>query len=150
MWMIERGEEVKGKRVKRLMRKMGVEEIYEKRGRRGRGEGEGIYGYVLRGVKVERRDQVWSADITYVRMGTGFMYVAAVIDWFSGYVVAWRLSNTLDGSFCVEMREEALRGAGRRSATRTRGCSARRRRSTGCLEGAGVAVSMDGQGQCSG
>jgi putative transposase len=64
----------------------------------------------LRGVKIERPDQVWSTDITYVPMEAGFMYLAAVIDWYSRYVITWRLSNTLDCSFCTEMLEEALRG----------------------------------------
>ena len=77
---------------------------------------------------MERPDQVWSTDITYVPLASGFMYLAAVIDWFSRYVLCWRLSNTLDGSFCLEMLEEALgRGRPLRCSTRTKGCSSRRR-----------------------
>jgi transposase InsO family protein len=95
------------------------------------GKGHRIYPYLLRGVKVVRPDEVWSTDITYVPLASGFMYLAAVIDWFSPYVIAWRLSNPLDGSFCLEMLDEALRGAGLRSSTPTRGCSSRRRRSPG-------------------
>jgi transposase InsO family protein len=73
------------------------------------GTGHKIYPYLLRGVTIQRPDQVWSTDITYVPMVSGFMYLAAVIDWYSRYVIAWRLSNTLDGAFCLEMLEEALR-----------------------------------------
>src|SRR6516225_5491014 len=108
MGLIERGEEVNRKRVQRLMRIMGLEAIYPKPRLSRPAEGHRIYPYLLRGMTVERPDQVWSADITYVPMATGFMYLAAVIDWYSRYVVAWRLSNTLDGSFCLEMLEEAL------------------------------------------
>ena len=72
------------------------------------GRGHKVYPYLLRDVMIERVNQVWSADITYVPLPSGFMYLAATIDWFSRYVVAWRLSNTLDGSFCQEMLEAAL------------------------------------------
>ena len=119
------------KRVQRLMRVMGLEAIYPKPRLSLAGKGHRIYPYLLRGVTVERRDQVWSTDITYVPMPSGFMYLAAVIDWFSRYVIAWRLSNALDGSFCLEMLEEALWGGARRSSTPTKACSSRRRRSPG-------------------
>jgi putative transposase len=95
----EHGEGVNRKRVRRLMRVMGLEAIHPKPRLSLAGKGHRIYPYLLRGVKVVRRDQVWSTDITYVPMPSGFMYLAAVIDWFSRYVIAWRLSNTLDGSF---------------------------------------------------
>ena len=108
-WLTRRGEEVNRKRVQRLMRTMGLEAIYPKPRLSAAGRGHKIYPYLLRGVKIERADQVWSTDITYVPMPSGFMYLAAVIDWYSRYVVAWRLSNTLDGAFCLEMLEEALR-----------------------------------------
>jgi putative transposase len=111
------------------------------------GKGHRIYPYLLRGVTVERRDQVWSTDITYVPMASGFMYLAAVIDWFSRYVIAWRLSNTLDGSFCLEMLEEAL-GGGRPEIFNTdQGVQFTAAAFTGRLESAGVAVSMDGRGR---
>ena len=109
-WLTRQGHLVNRKRVPRLMRTMGLEAISPKPRLSRPGEGHRIYPYLLRGVKVERPDQVWSADITYVPMVSGFMYLAAVIDWYSRYVVAWRLSNTLDGSPCREMLEEALRG----------------------------------------
>src|SRR5688500_19206520 len=131
VWLTEQGEEVNRKRVQRLMRVMGLEAIYPRPRLSLAGKGHRIYPYLLRGVTVERADQVWSTDITYVPLPTGFMYLAAVIDWFSRYVVAWRLSNTLDGSFCLEMLDEALTGAGPRSSTPTKGYSSRRRRSPG-------------------
>ncbi len=110
IWLGEQGEEVNRKRVQRLMRKMGLEAIYPKPNLSVAGRGHKVYPYLLRGVTIERPDQVWSTDITYVPMKQGFMYLAAVIDWYSRYVITWRLSNTLDGWFCVEMLEEALRG----------------------------------------
>ncbi len=103
------GEEVNRKRVQRLMRVMGLEAIYPKPRLSAVATGHQIYPYLLRGVTIERPDQVWSTDITYVPMTSGFMYLTAVIDWYSRYVIAWRLSNTLDGAFCLEMLEEALR-----------------------------------------
>ena len=111
-WLVKQGEEVNRKRVQRLMRVMGLEAIYPKPRPSAGGRGHKVYPYLLRGVSIDRPDQVWSADITYVPMVSGFMYLAAVIDWYSRYVVAWRLSNTLDGSFCLEMLEDAL-GAGK-------------------------------------
>ena len=96
---------------------------------------------------MERPDQVWSADITYVPMATGFMYLAAVIDWFSRYVIAWRLSNMLDGSFCLEMLEEALRGGRPEIFNTDQGVQFTAAAFTGRLESAGVAVSMDGRGR---
>jgi putative transposase len=147
MWLIERGEEVNRKRVQRLMRIMGLEAIYPKPRLSRPGDGHRLYPYLLRGVKVERPDQVWSADITYVPMASGFMYLAAVIDWFSRYVVAWRLSNTRDGSFCLEMLEEALRGGRPEVFNTDQGAQFTAAAFTGCLERAGVAVSMDGRGR---
>src|SRR5690242_21057613 len=109
-WLIGEGEAVNRKRVRRLLRRMGLEAIYPRPKLSAAGRGHRIYPYLLRDVRVERPDQVWSADITYVPLASGFMYLAAVIDWYSRYVIAWRLSNTLDGSFCLEMLEEALGG----------------------------------------
>ena len=146
-WLIEQGEEVNRKRVQRLMRTMGREAIYPKPRLSTAGKGHKIYPYLLRGVKIERADQVWSADITYVPMTAGFLYLAAVIDWYSRYVIAWRLSNTLDGSFCREMLEEALRLGKPEVFNTDQGVQFTAAAFTGCLEGAGVAVSMDGRGR---
>src|SRR4051794_29629331 len=106
--LTRQGEEVNRKRIQRLMRVMGLEAIYPKPRLSVAGRGHKIYPYLLRGVTIARPDQVWSADITYVPLASGFMYLAAVIDWCSRYVIAWRLSNTLDGSFCLDMLDEAL------------------------------------------
>jgi putative transposase len=147
-WLIEQGEAVNRKRVRRLMRVMGLEAIYPKPKLSAAGRGHRIYPYLLRDVRVERPDQVWSTDITYVPLACGFMYLAAIIDWYSRYVVAWRLSNTLDGSFCLEMLEEAL-GRGQPEVFNTdQGVQFTAAAWTGRLESAGVAVSMDGRGRC--
>ena len=115
-WLVRQGEAVNRKRVQRLPRLMGLEAIYPKPRLSVAGRGHRTYPYLLRDANVERADQVWSTDITYVPMASGFMYLAATIDWYSRYVIAWRLSNTLDGSFCLEMLEEAL-GRGRPEAS---------------------------------
>src|SRR3954471_24094675 len=107
-WLIGRGHEVNRKRVRRLMRVMGLEAIYPKPKLSSAGRGHKVYPYLLRGVAIERVDQVWSTDITYIPMPTGFMYLTAVIDWRSRYVLSWRLSNTLDVEFCLEALAEAL------------------------------------------
>jgi putative transposase len=147
VWLNDQGEEVNRKRVQRLMRVMGLEAIYPKPRLSLAGKGHRIYPYLLRGVKVERRDQVWSTDITYVPMPSGFMYLAAVIDWYSRYVIGWRLSNTLDGSFCLEMLEDALRGGKPEVFNTDQGVQFTAAAFTGRLESAGVAVSMDGRGR---
>ena len=147
VWLNEQGEEVNRKRVQRLMRVMGLEAIYPKPRLSLAGKGHRIYPYLLRGVKVERRDQVWSTDITYVPMPSGFMYLAAVIDWYSRYVIAWRLSNTLDGSFCLEMLDEALRAGKPEVFNTDQGVQFTAAAFSGRLESAGVAVSMDGRGR---
>jgi len=147
VWLGQQGEDVNRKRVRRLMRVMGLEAIYPKPRLSLPGQGHRIYPYLLRGVKVERRDQVWSTDITYIPMASGFMYLAAVIDWYSRYVITWRLSNTLDGSFCLEMLEEAL-GSGKPEVFNAdQGVQFTASAFTGRLESAGVSVSMDGRGR---
>ena len=110
-WLVRQGEEVNRKRVQRLMRLMGLEAIYPgPRTTRWRTPEHKVYPYLLRDVPVTRRDQVWSTDVTYIPMRTGYMYLCAVIDWYSRYVLSWRLSNSLDGGFCLEALEAALRG----------------------------------------
>jgi putative transposase len=146
-WLTNQGEEVNRKRVQRLMRVMGLEAVYPKPRLSVAGRGHKVYPYLLRGVKIERPDQVWSTDITYVPMTSGFMYLAAVIDWFSRYVIAWRLSNTLDGSFCLEMLDEALKGGRPEVFNTDQGVQFTAAAFTGRLESAGVAVSMDGRGR---
>jgi putative transposase len=146
-WLTQQGEEVNRKRVQRLMRTMGLEAIYPKPRLSTAGNGYKIYPYLLRDVAIERADQVWSTDITYVPMTSGFMYLAAVIDWYSRYVIAWRLSNTLDGAFCLEMLDEALRSGKPEVFNTDQGVQFTAAAFTGRLELAGVAVSMDGRGR---
>ena len=147
-WLIQQGAAVNRKRVQRLMRLMGLEAIYPKPKLSVVDRDHRIYPYLLRDVAIERVDQVWSTDITYIPLAKGFMYLAAVIDWYSRYVIAWRLSNTLDGSFCLEMLQEAL-GQGKPEVFNTdQGVQFTARAWTQRLESAGVAVSMDGRGRC--
>jgi putative transposase len=143
----DKGEAVNRKRVQRLMRRMGLEAIYP-RPKLSAGRKHKVYPYLLRGVTVGRPDQVWSTDITYVGLPSGFMYLAAVIDWHSRYVLSWELSNTLDGSFCLDALERAL-AAGRPEVFNTdQGTQFTAEAFTGRLLSAGVKVSMDGVGRC--
>jgi putative transposase len=147
-WLQRQGHEVNRKRVQRLMRLMGLEAIYPKPKLSAAGLGHKVFPYLLRDVAIVRVDQVWSTDITYIPLASGFMYLAAVIDWYSRCVIAWRLSNTLDGSFCLEMLDEAL-ALGRPEVFNTdQGVQFTAEAFTSRLVKAGVAVSMDGKGRC--
>jgi len=148
VWLVKQGEEVNRKRVQRLMRLMGLEAIYPKPKLSAAGRGHRIYPYLLRDVRIERCDQVWSTGITYIPLTSGFMYLAATIDWYSRYVIAWRLSNTLDGSFCLDMLEEALSRGKPEVFNTDQGVQFTAQAWTSRLEGAGVQVSMDGRGRC--
>jgi putative transposase len=146
-WLKSQGHGVNRKRVQRLLGLMGLEAIHPRPRRRGDGQPHRVFPYLLRGVVVERPDQVWSADITYLPLSGGFMYLAATIDWFSRLVVAWRLSNTLDGAFCRAMLDEAL-GRGTPEVFNTdQGAQFTAQAWTDRLEGAGIRVSMDGRGR---
>ena len=147
-WLVGRGEAVNRKRVRRLMRVMGLGAIYPKPKLSAGGRGHRIYPYLLRDVRIERPDQVWGTDITYVPLANGFMYLAAALDWFSRYVIAWRLSNTLDGSFCLEVLDEALRRGRPEVFNTDQGVQFTAQAWAERLEAAGVAVSMDGRGRC--
>lgn len=147
-WLVQQGEEVNRKRVQRLMRLMGLEAIYPKPRLSLAGRGQRIYPYLLRNVSIGRSDQVWSSDITYIPLPAGFMYLAAIIDWYSRYVLAWRLSNTLDGWFCLDMLDEALSRGKPEVFNTDQGVQFTAEAWTGRLQSAGVAVSMDGRGRC--
>jgi putative transposase len=130
------------------MRLMGLEAVYPKPSLTG-GRGHKVHPYLLRGVSIERADQVWSTDIAYVGLPGGFMYLAAVIDWHSRFVLSWELSNTLDGSFCLEALEAALAQGRKPEVFNTdQGCQFTAEAFTGRLEREGEAVSMDGKGRC--
>ncbi len=104
----DEGHEVNRKRVQRLIRRMRIEAIYPKPKTTRRDKKHRIYPYLLKGVKTEKPDHVWSTDITYIRVGKGFAYLTAITDWYGRYVLSWRLSNTLENAFCIEALEEAL------------------------------------------
>ncbi len=107
-WLNRQGCSVNRKRIQRLMRLMGLEAIYPKPNLSKRRKDHKIYPYLLKGVKIQKPNFVWSSDITYIRIGRGFVYLTAIIDWFSRYVLSWRLSNTLEQGFCVDALNEAL------------------------------------------
>jgi putative transposase len=140
--------EVNRKRVQRLMRLMGLVAIYPKPKLSLPGCGHKVFPYLLRDVKIERVNQVWSTDITYIGLPGGFMYLAAIIDWYSRYVIAWRLSNTLDGLFCLELLQEALLLGTPEVFNTDQGVQFTALAFTQLLLAAGVAVSMDGKGRC--
>jgi putative transposase len=150
MVMLEReGQEVNRKRVVRLMRLMGLEALFPRRSLSRPATGHAIYPYLLRGVEVSGPDQVWCADITYIPMAYGFMYLVAVMDWWSRYVLAWELSNTMEAEFCIRAWERAL-GHGRRAPVVSNTDQGSQFTSPGyidAVESAGVEVSMDGVGR---
>ena len=146
-YLRRQGYAVNGKRVRRLMQKMGLQAIYPKPKPSRAGQEKGAYPYLLRDLKIERPNFVWSADITYVPMRQGFMYLVAVIDWFSRYVLTWQLSNTLDGDFCLAALQQALQ-AGRPMIFNTdQGVQFTAHAFTGCLTMAEVQISRDGRGR---
>jgi putative transposase len=148
-WLQSQGHAVNRKRVQRLMQRMGLEVIYQRSRTSRPAPGHRIYPYLLRGLSIERVHQVWAADITYIPMAQGFLYLVAVMDWVSRYVLAWRLSNLLEASFCVEALEEAL-GKGRPEIFNTdQGSQFTDDGFTSLLRAHGVAISMDGRGRFS-
>jgi putative transposase len=142
-----RGELVNRKRVRRLMALMGLEGLDPRRRTTVAAADARAYPYLLRDRVLTRPDEVWSSDITYVPMRRGFMYLTAVIDWYSRYVLSWRLSNTMDVGFCLEALDEALRQGRPEIFNTDQGSQFTSREYTGRLEAAGVAVSRDGRGR---
>jgi putative transposase len=138
---------VNRKRVQRLMRTMGIQAVGPRRRTTRPGAGHRIYPYLLRNVEVVRPDQVWCADITYVPLQHGFVYLVAVMDWYSRYVLSWRLSNTLEGTFCCEALEEALMRSRPEIFNSDQGSQFTATTFTRRLESCGVAISMDGRGR---
>jgi len=143
----ECGIEVNPKRVRRLMKVLGLEAVYP-RPRRNTSQANqehSKYPYLLRNLEIDRPNQVWCADITYIRLHRGFAYLVAVMDWFSRYVLSWELSNTLDAGFCVEALKAAL-GTGRRPElfNTDQGSQFTSEAFTGVLSAHGIAISMDG------
>jgi len=147
-WLRRQGYHVNIKRVKRLMQKMGIVAIYPAPNTSKTNQLHKIYPYLLRGVSVQKPNQVWGVDITYIRMERGFLYLVAILDWFSRYVLAWELSNTLDTQFCIDALEEALAKYGEPEILNSdQGCQFTSHDFTGILLDHEVKISMDGRGR---
>ncbi len=138
---------VNRKRVQRLMRSMGIEAVGPRRRTTHSAAGHRIYPYLLRNLAVVRPDQVWCSDITYIPLRHGFLYLVAIMDWFSRYVLSWRLSNTLEGTFCREALEAALGVSRPEIFNSDQGSQFTAVKFTSHLERCGVAISMDGRGR---
>ena len=147
--LLREGIAVSRHRVRRLMRLMGFQAIYQAPRTSAPHPEHRIYPYLLRGLSIERPDHVWCADITYIPVQRGFFYLVAIMDWATRRVLAWRLSNTMDARFCVEALNDALARYGSPEIFNTdQGSQFTSLDFTGTLKDAGVAISMDGRGRC--
>ncbi len=148
-WLREhRKVAVNRKRIARLMQKMGLEAVYPKPKLSQPGEGHKVYPYLLKGLQIERVNQVWSTDITYIRLAQGFCYLVAVMDWHSRFVLSWSLSVTMEMEFCLEALAVALRPARPEIFNSDQGSQFTSERFTGELQKRGISISMDGRGRC--
>jgi len=144
----DRGWIVNRKRVQRLMRVMGIRALYPKPRTSAPGSGHVIYPYRLKGLTIDRPNQVWAADISYLPMAKGFMYLVAIMDWHTRKVLSWRLSNTMDTTFCVDALHEALRRFGTPEIFNTdQGSQFTSEAFTGVLKAHEITISMDGKGR---
>ena len=149
VWLKKQGYRINRKRVRRLMRIMGLKAIYRHPRTSVPAPCHKIYPYLLSGMNIMRPNQVWAADITYIPMARGFLYLVAIIDWYSRYVLSWHLSNTLDAGFCVEALEEALTKGVPEIFNTDQGAQFTSEAFTSLLEQHGVRISMDGKGRYS-
>ncbi len=148
MWRIrDKGIWVGRKRVRTLMRHMGLFPILPRRNTSKRNPEHPIYSYLLRDMLITKVNQVWSMDITYIRLGKGFAYLTAIMDWHSRYVIAWRLSNTLTADFCVECLKDALQYGKPEIFNTDQGCQFTCAEFIKVLEDAKIEISMDGKGR---
>jgi len=148
-WLATQGHHVNRKRVQRLMRLLGLAAIYQRPKTSKPAAAHKIYPYLLRGLAIERVNQVWCSDVTYIPMAKGFLYLVVIMDWVSRAVLAWRVSNTLGADFCVEALEEALLRYGRPEIFNTdQGSQFTSDDFTGTLKRHGITISMDGKGRC--
>ena len=148
--LLEReGQMVNRKRVRRLLGLMGIEAIYPRRSLSQPGEGHEIFPYLLKGLEINGPNQVWCSDITYIPMQQGFMYLVAVMDWWSRYVLSWGLSNTMETEFCIRAWEQALAEAGQAPliSNTDQGSQFTSSGFVDAVQSAGVEVSMDGRGR---
>lgn len=141
------GYQINSKRVRRLMRLMGLQAIYPQPRPKNQVVEHKIYPYLLRDLAIVRPNQVWSSDITYIRMANGFMYLTAIIDWYSRYVLAWQLSNSLDNHFCLLALEQALAQAQPEIFNTDQGVQFTAHSFTDRLSQAHIQISMDGRGR---
>ncbi len=146
-WLRGQGHPVGRKKVRRLMRLMGLEAIYRRPNTSKPTPEHKVYSYLLKGVKINRVNQVWTADITYIPMARGFVYLVAIMDWYSRYVLAWWLSNTLEVDFCVEALEEALSKGKPEIFNTDQGSQFTSEAFTRILLEQGIQISMDGKGR---
>ena len=146
-WLSTQGHIVNRKRVRRLMQLMGLEAIYPKPNLSRADSEHKKYPYLLNGVAICSPGHVWSTDITYIRLFDGFAYCTAVIDWYSRYVISWRVSNTLDNIFCIEALEEALKAGKPEIFNTDQGVQYTSRGFTKILEESSIKISMDGKGR---
>lgn len=146
-WLAKQGYAVNVKRIRRLMRQMGLEAIYRKPRLSIPEPGHRIYPYRLRGMQIDRPDQVWSSDITYIRLQQGFVYLVAVMDWFSRYVLAWEVSVSLETSFCLAALDWALQSGQPDIFNTDQGSQFTSEDFTSRLESHGITISMDGRGR---
>ena len=147
-WLRNHGHQVNRKRVRRLMQLIGLEAIYRRPNTSKPNPGHKVYPYLLRGLEINRVNQVWATDITYIPMARGFLYLMAIMDWHSRYVLAWRLSNTLEVDFCVAALEEALSKGRPQIFNTDQGSQFTSEAFTSMLLAQAVQVSMDGRGRC--
>ena len=146
-WLGQQGYGVNRKRVRRLMRRMGLEAIYPKPRLSVPAPGHRIYPYRLRGLKIDRPNQVWGGDITYIRLRQGFIYLVAILDWFSRYVVAWEVSVSLESAFCLAALEWALKTGCPEIFNSDQGAQFTSAVFTRRLEERGITIRMDGRGR---
>ena len=146
-WLLQQGYLVSRSKVRRLMRLMGLEAIYRRPNASKPAPGHRVYPYLLQGVEVNRVDQVWASDITYIPMAQGFLYLVAIMDWYSRQVLAWKLSNTMDADFCVAALEEALAKGQPEIFNTDQGAQFTSEAFTQTLQERGIRVSMDGKGR---
>ena len=146
-WLKIQGYLVNRKRVQRLMRLMGIEAIYRRPNTSKPSPQHKVYPYLLRGIEISKVNQVWASDITYIPMARGFMYLVVIMDWYSRYVLSWRLSNTLDADFCVDALEEALSKAKPEIFNTDQGSQFTSDAFTGMLLEHDIQISMDGKGR---
>ena len=148
-WLTTQGHLVNRKRVQRLMRLMGLVAIYQRPNTSKAAAAHKVYPYLLGGLAIERVNQVWCSDVTYIPMAKGFLYLVVIMDWVSRAVLAWRLSNTLGADFCVEALEEALSRYGKPEIFNTdQGSQFTSDEFTGTLKQHEITISMDGKGRC--